>query len=810
MISLIYWQPVMKTQTSQSQPSPRTVQPGQAAGSRPTLDDRSEVVPALFGGRYQLQGLIGAGGTGTVYRALDIELGETVALKVLRREVVSLPRVLDRFRAEVRLSRRITHRNVARMYDIGEHLGEKFLTMELIDGAPLSQVLGVEQGQPIALPISRALPIVIEICAGLQAAHEIGIIHRDLKPENVLLAKDGRVVLTDFGIARAVEQPEAEGGQAGLLGTPEYMAPEQVDGSGEITTASDIFALGVTLFEMLTGKLPFVAATPMLTAMQRLFHDPPDPRSVKPDLPAGLAELVLRCLRRDPKQRVGSASELASELQQLLSVRAAQAPAASSVSGGFLAMPTETAVSRQKSVAVLPLRNPGSADDSYLAEGLTEELIDALSMVKGVRVRSRGVSMSIQGDLRDARTLGKELGVQLVIDGTLRRLGDALRLTVRLINVDDGFQVWAQRFDSKVAELFSLSDAVTAALAQALTSQLGQAPERAKLTDAQAVEKYFKARQLYHGSSSGNMADCVALFEEVLVGREGDPKLLVGYALAQARHWFFGNAEAADKARAAAEQALQAAPNSGESYLAVAVVKFQDADLAGAVVAVRQALIRSPILAEAHDLMGRILIETGPLQEGLRAMAIALDIDPSLQRLKTEQARLYELQGQHKKCDELLGPASRSSIGGSYATALRVRICLWRRDPDYARALLREIEAGLQVFQNSQLIVESVATGRPIDIEKLMSGVPLGRTGSQRGQTLFQQLSVEWSSYQGNLQKALRSLAMAVDFGLIDLLWLDYCPLLRPLASDPQFQALRRIVEGRAKKVQAALIQPLS
>ncbi|MBL9041387.1 MAG: protein kinase [Myxococcales bacterium] len=593
------------------------------------------------------------------------------------------------------------------------------------------------------------------------------------------------------------------------MGTPEYMAPEQVDGSAEITTASDIFALGVTLFEMLTGKLPFVAATPMLTAMQRLFHDPPDPRSVKPDLPAGLAELVLRCLRRDPKQRVGSASELASELQQLLSVRAAQAPAASSVSGGFLAMPTETAVSRQKSVAVLPLRNPGSADDSYLAEGLTEELIDALSMVKGVRVRSRGVSMSIQGDGRDARTIGKELGVQLVIDGTLRRLGEALRLTVRLINVDDGFQVWAQRFDSKVADLFSLSDAVTAALAQALTSQLGQAPERAKLSDAQAVEKYFKARQLYHGSSSGNMADCVALFEEVLVGREGDPKLLVGYALAQARHWFFGNAEAADKARAAAEQALQAAPNSGESYLAVAVVKFQDADLPGAVVAVRQALIRSPILAEAHDLMGRILIETGPLQEGLRAMAIALDIDPSLQRLKTEQARLYELQGQHKKCDELLGPASRSAIGGSYATALRVRICLWRRDPDYARALLREIEAGLQVFQNSQLIVESVATGRPIDIEKLMSGIPLGRTGSQRGQTLFHQLSVEWSSYQGNLQKALRSLAAAVDFGLIDLLWLDHCPLLRPLAGDLQFQALRRIVEGRAKKVQAALTQPL-
>ncbi len=635
-------------------------------------------------------------------------------------------------------------------------------------------------------------------------------VHRDLKPENVLLAKDGRVVLTDFGIARAVEQPDAEGGgQAGLLGTPEYMAPEQVDGSAEVTAAADLYALGVTLFEMLTGKLPFSAATPMLTAMQRLFHDAPDPRSVQPDLHPQLAELVLRCLRRNPKERIGSAQELAASLAQFLPSRTMQIPAASSVSGGYAALPTETAVSRQKSVAVLPLRNQGAPDDAYLAEGLTEELIDALSMVKGVRVRSRGQSMSVQGDSREARAVGQSLGVQLVVDGTLRRLGDALRLTVRLINVEDGFQVWAQRFDSKVAELFSLSDTVTAALAQALTSQMGQAVERAKLSDAQAIEKYLKARQLYHRSRSSEMKDCVALFEEILVGREHDPKLLAGYALAQARSWFFGAADAAAKARTAAEQALLAAPNSGESHLALAMVKFQDADLPGAVLAVRQALRRAPTLAEAHDLLGRILIETGPVAEGLRSLDIAMDIDPALHRLLVDQARIYELQGQHQQCDALLAQAVVQMQSVAFTGALRMRVCIWRRDRAEAQRMMQNLDAGLQAFPHVLRLLQAVATGERLDLVKLLSDMPLGRSSSGRGQALFHQLGCEWYSFQGEFDQAIKALAPAVDNGLCDIVWMDLCPLLQPLHKDPRFAAMRRSVEARAKKVRDALTQPL-
>lgn len=630
------------------------------------------------------------------------------------------------------------------------------------------------------------------------------------QPENVLLAKDGRVVLTDFGIARAVEQPDAEGGgQAGLLGTPEYMAPEQVDGSAEVTAAADLYALGVTLFEMLTGKLPFSAATPMLTAMKRLFHDPPDPRSVNPELSPQLAELVLRCLRRNPKERIGSAQELAASLSQFLPSRAMQVPAASSVSGGYLALGSETVVSRQKSVAVLPLRNQGAPDDAYLAEGLTEELIDALSMVKGVRVRSRGQSMSVQGDSREARAVGQSLGVQLVVDGTLRRLGDALRLTVRLINVEDGFQVWAQRFDSKVAELFSLSDSVTAALAQALTSQMGQAVERAKLSDAQAIETYLKARQLYHRSVAVQMQESVALFEEVLVGRENDPKLLSGYALAQARNWFFGATDAADKARKAAEQALIGAPNSGESHLALAMVKFQDADLPGAVVAVRQALRRAPTLAEAHDLLGRILIETGPVAEGMRSLEIAIDIDPALYRLRVDLARIYELQGQHQKCDALLAQAVSNKLSVAFTGGMRMRLCTWRRDRVLARHILQNPDEGLRAFPQVVKLLQAVVDGETIDLPKLMAEMPLSRSGSGRGQALFHQLGCEWYAFLGQLDQAIKMLGAAVDNGLYDIVWVDLCPLLKPLHADPRVLAMRKVVDGRAQKVRDAMTQPL-
>ncbi|MEZ4294572.1 MAG: serine/threonine-protein kinase [Polyangiaceae bacterium] len=256
-------------------------------------------------------GLLGAGGMGNVYRARDLELGEEVALKMLRPEIVSNPTALDRFRLEVKLSRRVTHPHVARMFDIGEHGGERYLTMELIDGPPLSALLQ-RDGR---LPVERAISIACGVCEGLSAAHAANVIHRDLKPDNVLLAKDGRTVVTDFGIAQAVGAEQTRF-SSGFVGTPAYMSPEQVEGRAA-GPAADLYALGAMLFEMVTGDVPWTGDSVFAVAAARLLHPPPDPGERRPDLPRELIAAIRTLLARAPEDRYPTAAAARDALRDI-------------------------------------------------------------------------------------------------------------------------------------------------------------------------------------------------------------------------------------------------------------------------------------------------------------------------------------------------------------------------------------------------------------------------------------------------------------------------------------------------------------
>src|SRR5437868_2172073 len=215
-----------------------------------TVERSTETAPALVGNRYEILGMLGSGGMGTVYRARDRELDEVVALKVLKAELAATSGMLERFRREVKLARRVTHKNVARTFDIGEHEGDRFLTMELIEG----EMLGAHLARRGRVSLRDAVRIALDVCAGLSAAHAAGVLHRDLKPENVILAKDGRAVITDFGIARALASAELARTAPGMIGTPAYMAPEQVEGSIDLDGRADLYALGTMLFELITGK----------------------------------------------------------------------------------------------------------------------------------------------------------------------------------------------------------------------------------------------------------------------------------------------------------------------------------------------------------------------------------------------------------------------------------------------------------------------------------------------------------------------------------------------------------------------------
>jgi serine/threonine-protein kinase len=235
---------------------------------------------------------------GSVYRARDVELDEVVALKILSRELIDEPGMLTRFRQEVKLARKVTHQNVARTFDIGEHEGTKFLTMEFVEGESLRARLAREG----RLRIADVLELAEGICAGLAAAHAAGVVHRDLKPDNVLIAHEGRrVVLTDFGIARAVGGGHRTFGAP--IGTPAYMAPEQVEGAPDVDARADLYALGTMLYELLTGTPAWSGESPYVVAAKRLYAPPPDPRTLRPDVPEPLALLVLRCMARDRAAR---------------------------------------------------------------------------------------------------------------------------------------------------------------------------------------------------------------------------------------------------------------------------------------------------------------------------------------------------------------------------------------------------------------------------------------------------------------------------------------------------------------------------
>lgn len=788
------------------------------------------VLSQLHGGRYQLLDLIGVGGAGTVYRARDIELDEIVALKVLRKELVRTPLVIDRFRSEVKLGRRITHRNIARMFDIDEHEGERFLTMEFVEGNSLSHLVG----QPLAMWF--VLDIAQQICAGLDAAHAASVIHLDLKPDNVILAKDGRVVLTDFGIARALQPSERATQVNGeFIGTPEYMSPEQAEG-GAIDFRTDLYSLGVMLFELLTGYLPFTGDTPLATAAARLLRPAPDPRSHRPNLPEFLAQIVLRCLARTPDERYASASQLAESLAAAsATIPGAALPSASSsfpstlglrgprtnspvstpidtpsdssgvFSGGLLATIDQVSGAPAKSVAVLPFRNQGPPTDAYLADGLTDDLVDSLSMVQGLRVRSRGVVRQYL-DQTDPVAIGRALEVDILVEGTVRRSEDTLRITARLIQGADGVQVWAQRFDRPAALALQVSDEVAQAVALALAVS-GSAPQRAVLQDAQAVDLYLRARALFQRNGDRlSMAECVALYQQALTLRPDDPQLLTGYALAQARMWFFGAAGSGEAAQATAERAVAVAPERGDSHLALASVRFSSCDLVGAVEELMLALERGPNLSDAHDLLGRILVETGPVQSGMRHLEHALELEPNLTRTLVDRARVEALLGRWDSMEQLLDLAESSRQTPTPMWVLRARMAMWQGDTARAAVLLAHPDVNNGKNELIIRFLQIAAKVRKIDPSQLLEGFVFGvQTSSPRGRLFFHQLATEIHCFQGEFDSTVRSLARAVDVGLCDLIWYDRCPLLDPLRRDLRFKALRKVIASRSVRVKAAL-----
>ncbi|HLT37704.1 MAG TPA: protein kinase, partial [Enhygromyxa sp.] len=786
-----------------------------------------------FAERYLIEATLGRGGMGTVYRAFDEAVDEIVALKTLDHYTSADSTQVERFKREVRLARRVTHQNAARTYDLGAYQGRHFLTMEYIDGRSLRGWIAD------GLPIAAALDVALQIAGGLSAAHQAGIIHRDLKPSNVMIDINGRAVITDFGIARmAHEQTVNQSG--GLLGTPAYMAPEQIEGR-TIDARTDLYALGLILIEMLSGRRPFAGENPFSVAMARLQVDTPDLRSM-PEIPEILLDPIERAVQREPDKRYPGVAEFAAALADVreqfgetttiwdlrrdsesadpiddpnrthtsverlpTSPATRSSTAVGTVTGG---------AGKQRALALLPFRYRGPSDSEYVAEALFDELTDLLAMSRGLRVSGTGVTSRFTSvGNRDPRAIGEELGVDVVVDGTIQVAGNRLRVAARLHDVDGGFQLWNERFDGAVADVFELQDKLAKRIAEALRVEL-EVLDYAELTDAEAVESYMQARRAQAKWRLRGEDGAIHHFHKVLERVPAFRPAVAGLAVACMRAWFvpepndrLDRVDRAAEAKAAVERALAEAPEFPESRTAAATWAMHLGDYQQAVEHLRAALQIAPTCALAHEYLGRLQMEIGRVDRATAHIELAAELDPSFRWSLAEVARSRAMHGDMQRYREIMGPLLLDDERHRATTLLvEVRVGSWFDDRAMITAALDRVETSLDfegirpVYNFGRRLLE------PYDPAQLETDLQHGLALTQHGRarTLLHQLAAEQAAFHGDLEGALAWLRKAADIVLVDVDWLDHCPLFEPLRNNPRFSALRVEVKRRGEPITLA------
>jgi serine/threonine protein kinase/tetratricopeptide (TPR) repeat protein len=746
----------------------------------------------VFANRYEIEALIGRGGMGIVYKVRDRQLDETVALKLL---TLSAERSVERFQREVRLARRVTHPNVARTHDIGSHDGVHFLTMEYVQGTPLDTL--VEEGA--VLEPEKVARIGAQIAAGLESAHAAGVVHRDLKPGNVLIGEDGRVVLTDFGIARATRADTRTHETGAVVGTPYYMAPEQVTGAA-VDGRTDIYALGLIMYELATGNFPFDADTPLAIAVVRLHSPPLDPRTFA-SIPDPLADVILRCIARDPSARFQSASALHEALVALKGGATAppRPPTESGTSSiGSLYAPISPG---RRALAILPFVYRGDPEHDYLGEGLAEELIDTLSRTKGLRVIALGATKRF-AEHRDPARIGIELSADFVVDGTVQLAKERVRIAARLVETDSGVQRWSERFDGAFEDVFSLQETMGQRVAESLRLEVDAAAHR-RTAPQEAIELYLRARRFLRTDVMMRADEAVEMLEKCLELAPAFTPAVPALAMASLRAWWSRQEargpERGVRAREHVAYACKVAPDMAETHFAQAMLANQDGRYKEAAQALAKTLEIAPTMPEAHWYLGEMQLESGRWKEGKKRLQLALELDPSLNRAYLGLARIAAFEGDYALANEHLTRIQDASIPSMPILAGRVRYAMWNNDVatmrSFAGMLARVPGEGPEAF--ARLLKVALGEAAAEEMLPVLEMLP-GWLGNRRFTSLVQQIAVEVFAFAGEHELALDVLERSAEAILTDVEWIRRCPPLAPLRSSPRFEAVAAKVEERA------------
>jgi len=592
-------------------------------------------------GRYRIERELGRGGMAIVYLARDLRYDRIVAVKVMRPEIL-ISVGSERFLREIHIAARLSHPHILPLFDSGDADGILYYVMPYVEGESLRSRLTREE----KLPIEDAVRIGLEIASGLAHAHAQGVVHRDVKPENILLT-GSTSVLTDFGIAQAVDSSGGRLTGTGLLiGSPAYMSPEQA--TGRVDQRSDVYALGCVLYEMLGGAPPFAGPTTIALLASHTNKAVTPLREVRGTVPLHLESVVLRALAKDPADRFGSAGDLSIALGRVVSG-----------TGFVAAAPGADSRPSQRSLAILPFEDLSPArDQEYFCDGVAEELRSTLSKVEGLQVASRRASNAVQGKGLDLRALGRELGVTHLLEGTVRSAGDRLRVSVTLTGTSDGFQLWSERYDRKMDDVFEIQDdiarRVTAALRIHLTSQRSA---RRGTTNLEAYRAYLRGRHHWNRRTERSLRQSVTHMHEAIAMDPSYAEARAGLADALVTLGIYGAAapiEVMSEAFEAARTALENNPSLAEALVVRGAVQaLRDWSWEAAEKDFRDAIRLDPRYPTGHHwYASHLLMPLGRFEDAARSLGSALELDPGAAAVSISRGLLLALHGDNDRAIE--------------------------------------------------------------------------------------------------------------------------------------------------------------
>ncbi len=748
------------------------------------MTDETARLTAVLGNRYAVEARIGSGATADVYRAIDRKHGRPVAIKVLRPEVGAFMGS-ERFIREIETAARLQHPNILPVYDSGEVESVLYYTMPFVEGNSLRARL-VASG---ALPLEDVLELVREVSDALAFAHRCNVVHRDIKPENILMLA-GHAVVADFGIARVIQAVSEEKlTLAGLgLGTPEYMSPEQAFGEGEIDGRSDIYSLGCVTYELLTGRPPFTGGTPMAVLMQKTTQAAPSLATFAhlADAPGDLGEVLEKAMAGEPGDRFATAVEFSRALRE--ATASGSPPAA-----------RQPARSTTASIAVLPFANvSGDAQNDYLSDGVSDELTHALGKVAGLHVVARTSAFAFKGSGQDVRAIGERLRVQTLLDGTMRRAANRVRITAQLVDAKTGFEIWSERYDRELTDVFAVQDDITHSIVEALKIQLlhpGTKLVKASTDNLMAYERFLEARFEWNRRTETGMHKSLALLERAI---ELDPTFAAAFAAIAESYVtiaIYGQSapgEAMPRARDAAERALKLDAGQAEALAARAcVAAMYDWNWTGAEADFKRAIAANPQSPTGFQWYAmNLLVPLGRFAEAREQLEQARELDPLSGVVALSWALAHYFERDYDRAIAAYLDLLRREPGFGIAHFFLGQTYVAARDPGKAASHLeRAIDfAGESPEILATFGVAKAEAGDASAAREALAALEARARKSYVSPVLLAQLHAAL----GDTNAALDALEAGHAVRATDLVWIGVRPAFDSFRLDPRFARLAR------------------